>query len=118
MWNVTLLAPVEDWFLQLGEGAIESVANAIDMLEQYGPTLGRPTVDRVKKSKLHNLKELRPAATNIRILFAFDPERRAILLVAGDKTGNWNGWYTENIPVAEQRYQGWLDGEYGPEEEK
>lgn len=116
MWNVALLTPVKEWFLQLDEDTIESVANAIDMLAEQGPTLGRPTADRVKGSTLHNLKELRPAATKIRILFAFDPERQAILLVAGDKTGNWKGWYEENIPVAEQRYQGWLDGNYDEEE--
>ncbi|PFX02059.1 type II toxin-antitoxin system RelE/ParE family toxin [Nocardia farcinica] len=112
---MSLLGPVEEWFLQLDEHSIEAVANAIDMLEQYGPTLGRPTVDRVKRSKLHNMKELRPAATNIRILFAFDPKRQAILLVAGDKTGNWSGWYTENIPIAERRFQEWLDGEHDEE---
>ncbi|MEU6563534.1 type II toxin-antitoxin system RelE/ParE family toxin [Nocardia nova] len=76
---------------------------------------GRPTVDRIKGSRLRNLKELRPAATNIRILFAFDPERQAVLLVAGDKTGNWAGWYRENIPVAEERYDRWLNGDYDEE---
>ncbi len=48
-------------------------------------------------------------ATNIRILFVFDPDRQAILLVAGDKAGQWKQWYTDNIPVAEARYQRWLD---------
>ncbi|MCP2290527.1 type II toxin-antitoxin system RelE/ParE family toxin [Nocardia amikacinitolerans] len=113
---MTLLTPVSEWFLQLEDDA-DAVANAIDMLAEQGPTLGRPTVDRIKGAQLHNLKELRPAATNIRILFAFDPERQAILLVAGDKTGNWQGWYRENIPVAEQRYKGWLNGDYDEEEE-
>ena len=108
---------VEEWNLQLDEDTIESVTNAIDMLEEYGPTLGRPTVDRVKGSRLHNLKELRPAATAIRLLFAFDPERQAILLVAGDKTGNWQGWYRVNIPVAEKRYEAWVNGDYRQEEE-
>lgn len=53
------------------------------------------------------MKELRPGSTGsteIRILFAFDPNRRAILLVAGDKSGNWSKWYDDNIPVAEDRY--------------
>ncbi|WP_328434430.1 MULTISPECIES: type II toxin-antitoxin system RelE/ParE family toxin [unclassified Streptomyces] len=42
--------------------------------------------------------------TEIRILFAFDPARRAVLLVAGDKAGRRNGWYESNIPIAEKRY--------------
>jgi hypothetical protein len=57
------------------------------------------------------LKELRPGSaggSEIRILFAFDPVRRAVLLVAGDKAGNWQRWYDINIPVAERRYRAHL----------
>lgn len=77
------------------------------MLADQGPRLGRPLVDRVKGSRHHNMKELRPASagsSEIRILFAFDPRRHAILLVAGDKAGSWKGWYKVNIPLADQRY--------------
>jgi hypothetical protein len=48
-------------------------------------------------------------------LFAFDPARRAVLLVAGDKAGQWDEWYRMNIPVAEDRYKRWLAGEYDEE---
>lgn len=54
-----------------------------------------------------NLNELRPGSsgrTELRVLFAFDPERRAILLVAGDKAGNWRKWYQANIPLADDRF--------------
>lgn len=44
----------------------------------------------------------------MRILFAFDPVRRAVLLVAGDKAGNWRGWYDTNVPIAEKRYSAHL----------
>ncbi len=114
MWNVVLLADVETWFLDLAKTdttTATQVAAAIDMLEENGPTLGRPIVDRIKGSTQHNMKELRPSSTNIRILFAFDPERAAVLLVAGDKTGDWKGWYTTNIPIAEERYTTWLKKE-------
>jgi len=53
------------------------------------------------------MKELRPGSsghTEIRILFAFDPVRRAVLLLAGDKAGGWSSWYEVNIPIAEKRY--------------
>ena len=82
--------------------------DAIDALALFGPTLGRPLVDRIKGAEHHHLKELRPGSagkSEIRILFAFDPVRRAVLLVAGDKAGNWGGWYDTNIPVAEKRYR-------------
>lgn len=112
MWEVVLLAEVEDWYLALDPEDQEAVAHAIDRLQDRGPQLPRPTADRVHGSKLHNLKELRPAGGNIRILFVFDPDRQAVLLVAGDKTGAWQRWYKVNIPIAEQRYQDWLDGKY------
>ncbi len=50
------------------------------------------------------MKELRPLGGDIRILFAFDPRRTAILLIGGDKTGKWNEWYAEIVPVADQLY--------------
>lgn len=53
------------------------------------------------------MKELRPGSTGrteIRVLFAFDLERRAILLVGGDKSDNWAGWYKVNIPIADDRF--------------
>ena len=50
--------------------------------------------------------ELRPGT--VRILYAFDPWRSSILLVAGDKAGRWNAWYREAIPMAEQQYEVYL----------
>jgi hypothetical protein len=69
--------------------------------------LGRPLVDRIHGSKIHNLKELRPrvpGSAEVRLLFVFDAEREAIVLVAGDKAGRWRTWYAEAIPLAEERY--------------
>jgi hypothetical protein len=113
--DVILLGEVEHWYFTLDADAIAAVTGAIDLLELEGPTLGRPTVDKVNGSKFHNMKELRPAGTSIRILFVFDPRRQAILLLGGDKAGNWKGWYDKNIPIAEQRYENWLATEQGGE---
>jgi hypothetical protein len=82
------------------------VVQAIDALAEAGAGLGRPLVDTIHGSSISNLKELRPG--NIRILFAFDPWRSSILLVAGDKSRKWNAWYTNAIPLAEQRYERYL----------
>jgi hypothetical protein len=118
---VILVDEVDDWFMALVRAdpkSAELVAAAIDQLEVDGPGLGRPLVDRIEDSKIHNLKELRPGSaggTEVRILFVFDPARQAVLLVAGDKSGQWNRWYDENIPIAEQRYERWLDGGYDTE---
>lgn len=116
-WDVRLLLEVESWLLALDDDSYDQVAAAIDKLESDGPTLGRPLVDRIEGSRHHNMKELRPGSagrSEIRILFAFDPKRRAVLLVAGDKAGDWSKWYARNISVADGRYDEWLRGERGP----
>lgn len=115
-WEVIVLEEVEEWFLALDDPTADLVEAAIDLLSDLGPTLGRPLVDRVKGSAVHNLKELRPGsagATEVRILFVFDPQRRAVLLVAGNKAGQWKDWYRRNVPVAEERYESWLDEDTG-----
>ena len=89
----------------------------MDVLAEYGPTLGRPLVDTLVGSKLANLKELRPRQTNIRVLFVFDPWRSAILLIAGDKTGQWQSRYQRAIPQAEQLYATYLEERAKAEEE-
>ena len=64
-------------------------------------------MDRIQGSRIHHLKELRPGSggrSEIRVLFAFDPARSALLLLGGDKAGNWQRWYRENIPIAERLY--------------
>ena len=72
-----------------------------------GPHWGRPLVDTVKGSRIANLKELRPGSagrTEVRVLFVFDPVRQIVLLVGGDKAGNWRAWYTTAVPRAEAAY--------------
>ena len=87
------------------------VGQAIGMLLEAGPELGRPLADRIRHSRLSNLKELRPGSagrSEIRILYIFDPRRNAVLLVAGDKAGQWDAWYRTAIPLAGQRYEDYL----------
>ncbi|MFE1791715.1 type II toxin-antitoxin system RelE/ParE family toxin [Streptomyces sp. NPDC059525] len=65
----------------------------------------------VKGSRLANLKELRPGSTGcseVRLLFVFDPLRRAVFLVGGDKAGDWHGWYLTAVPRAEKAYEDYL----------
>ena len=86
----------------------EALLAAIRVLRAEGPSLGRPLVDSVKASRHKNMKELRPGSTGrteIRVLFAFDVRRQAILLVGGDKSRDWQGWYRKNIPTADQRFE-------------
>ena len=64
-WDVVLLDPVVVWYeglLQADPLTAEQVAAALDLLEAYGPSLGRPLVDTLRDSRLPNLKELRPGS--------------------------------------------------------
>jgi len=121
-WEILLLEPVNDWFLALCKNnplTADKVEEALDELATCGPQPGRPLADRIHGGKIHNLKELRPRVpgnAKVRLLFVFDPEREAIVLVAGDKAGRWSAWYAEAIPLAEERYAAYRR-EVGGEEE-
>jgi hypothetical protein len=103
-WEIEFTAQAEEWLERLDDDSFSRIAPGIDKLGETGPTLGRPTVDRVKASRHHNMKELRSTGGHIRILFAFDPDRKAILLIGGEKTGQWKEWYRQNIPLADALY--------------
>ncbi|CCH16216.1 type II toxin-antitoxin system RelE/ParE family toxin [Micromonospora lupini] len=105
-WDVFVVDEVRDWIDGLDQATFARVVQAIDALAEVGPGLGRPLVDTITGSSLANLKELRPGT--VRILFVFDPWRASILLVAGDKAGQWTSWYRQAIPLAEQRYEIYL----------
>ncbi len=94
---------------QLDE-AQDQVIVVVELLAEQGPQLDRPFADRIKGSKHHNMKELRPrgAAKNCRVLFMFDPRRQTILLIGGSKSGNWVKWYTTAIPRAEKLYTDYI----------
>ena len=80
------------WWSGLGSERSAQVAGAIAHIVQSGPTLGRPHVDVIHGSRVHKLKEARIVRC-VRVLFAFDSNRRAVMLVGGDKAGKWNRWY-------------------------
>lgn len=103
-WTIEATELVEEWLLALAQDAFLQIAVAIDALQERGPSLGRPIVDRIKGSRHHNMKELRSVGGHIRVLFVFDPDRRAILLIGGDKAGRWKDWYSESIPIADDLY--------------
>ncbi len=110
-WEIQTSKQVTEWLLSLDKETFDLIMPAIDMLAEQGPNLGRPLADRVKDSRHHNMKELRSVGRNIRVLFAFDPDRQAILLIGGDKAGRWTEWYRENIPLADKLYDKHLAGE-------
>jgi hypothetical protein len=104
---------VDEWLQALDQKSFSLVTAAVRELRDRGPGLGRPLADTIKGSRHKKMKELRPGSSGrseIRILFAFDTARQAILLVAGDKAGNWKGWYKRAIPLADDRLDEHLSG--------
>jgi hypothetical protein len=91
------------WSQTLNPELRAKVDGAITRIVREGPTLGRPHADRIKGSRLHKLKESR-IDRGTRVLFAFDSNRNAVMLVGGDKTGKWNRWYPSKIRQAERLY--------------
>lgn len=106
-WLVIAHPAVDEWLESLDKDSFEQVTAAVRELRDRGPALPRPLADTVKGSRHKNMKELRPGSagrSEIRILFAFDPVRQAVLLVAGDKAGRWRQWYKHAIPLADDRF--------------
>jgi hypothetical protein len=101
-WEAEFTPEARRWLSTLGAEQKRRVAGAVEALERGGPGLRRPVVGTIRGSRHHNMKELRLGST--RILFAFDHGRRPVVLIGGDKRGNWKGWYKEYVPRAERAF--------------
>ncbi|OPC81979.1 addiction module toxin RelE [Embleya scabrispora] len=125
-YELRFFTDVLDWIQRLAKEDPEShihVIAALERLQEIGPALRRPTVGAVEKSRYRNMRELRPRSggtVSIRLLFVFDPARRAVFLVAGNKAtgGRWASWYPKAIREADDKYAAYLEalkaGEAGP----
>ncbi|MGP6157018.1 MAG: type II toxin-antitoxin system RelE/ParE family toxin [Vulcanimicrobiaceae bacterium] len=109
-WAVEYTDQFEAWYLALDEQQQDRIDFVVGLLEGKGPLLGRPYVDTIRASQYPNMKELRVQAAGdpIRVFFAFDLRRAAILLIGGDKTGD-EQFYERLVPVADALYAEHLD---------
>lgn len=111
VWGIVFDPSFEAEFGALVESVQDELLAHVSVLEQIGPQLGRPHVDTLKGSRYANMKEIRFRADGgvWRVAFAFDPERKAILLVAGDKSGmNEKRFYRQLIKKADERFEAHL----------
>ena len=105
-WIVEIGDEFEPEFDALHEGVQTEILVLARLLQQFGPQLGRPRVDTLNGSGHANMKELRfsAAAGEWRVAFAFDKKRKAVLLVAGDKSGgSEKRFYRDLIRKADER---------------
>ncbi|HEV7981398.1 MAG TPA: type II toxin-antitoxin system RelE/ParE family toxin [Xanthobacteraceae bacterium] len=110
-WDVEFEDAFEAEFLALDQEVQDSLLALAKLLADYGPQLGRPYADTLKGSKYANMKELRFEAVNgeWRAAFAFDPQRKAVLLVAGDKSGtSQKRFYKQLVAKADLRFSAHL----------
>jgi hypothetical protein len=106
-WAVEIGDEFKPEFFALPEVVQTEILALARVLQQFGPQLGRPRVDTLNGSRHPNMKELRFSAADgeSRVAFAFDPKRRAILLVAGDKSGvGERRFYRGLISKADDRF--------------
>lgn len=109
-WTVLFHPELADEFERLDAAVQTHMLAHVALLKQFGPTLGRPAADTLKGSKIANLKELRfsGAGGAWRVAFAFDGNRIAVLLAAGDKGGKDQArFYRALIRLAEERWSTW-----------
>jgi hypothetical protein len=120
-WIVEISDEFQPEFDALPEEVQDELLAKTRLLQQFGPQLGRPTVDTLNGSKHANMKELRfKAADGVwRAAFAFDPKRKAVVLIAGDKSGGSEArFYKELIGKADARFDAHLERLAKHEEKK
>lgn len=106
-WTVLFHGEFDSEFQTLAKGLQDELLAHALLLSKFGPSLGRPTVDTLNGSKHANMKELRFGWQGEvwRVAFAFDPKRRAMLLVGGDKGGaDQKRFYKRLISLADARF--------------
>lgn len=106
-WEVEYTDEFEDWWNSLSQDEQEEISAKVE-LEERGPALSRPHADVITASRHSNMKELRGKVNHLRVLFAFDPRRAALLLLCGDKTKD-RKWYEKFVPVADKLFDQHLE---------
>ena len=110
-WEVEYTAEFQAWWNELGEAAQDAVDRAVHLLEARGPTLPFPYSSDVRGSRHGNMRELRIQASGdpVRVFYAFDPRRVALLLIGGNKGGD-DQFYDRMVPIADRIYDDHLRG--------
>ena len=111
MWAIETTDTFDAWFDAQDDADRANILASLIVLQNKGPLLSRPYADTVKGSRYPNMKELRVQSKGdpIRVFFAFDPERRGILLCAGNKTTGEKRFYEVMIPLADREFTAHLD---------
>lgn len=109
-WEVEYTEEFGQWWTTLTEDEQIEINAKVLLLQERGPVLPRPHSDVIVTSRHANMKELRGIVgeAQLRVLYAFDTRRAAILLIGGDKRGN-KKWYEQFVPIADRLFDRHLD---------
>ena len=109
-WTIAYTHEFSTWWDSLSEAQQDDTDSVVGLLEARGPLLGFPCSSGIIGSQHAHMRELRVQSGGhpLRIFYAFDPRRTAILLIGGDKTGN-DRFYEEYIPIADRLYDAYLE---------
>ncbi|CAI0698834.1 MULTISPECIES: type II toxin-antitoxin system RelE/ParE family toxin [Serratia] len=110
MWQVATVEIFDAWFLSLSGDQQKSILAGIFKLQEFGPQLARPYADTLHfPGSIHRMKELRIQHRGhpFRFFFAFDPQRQAVLLCGGDKTGD-KRFCQRLLPIAAREFSHYL----------
>jgi hypothetical protein len=109
-WDVEYTDEFGDWWARLTEVQQDRIAATVRLLATHGPSLPFPYSSGVRGSRHEHMRELRVQSRGspIRVFYAFDPRRTAILLIGGDKTGQ-DRFYEEYVPRADALYDVYLE---------
>lgn len=104
-WNVEYTDEFGEWWAELREQEQDDFTVTVELLEEMEPNLPFPHSSGINDSRHQHMRELRTQSSGrpIRIFYAFDPRRSAILLMGGDKTGQ-DRFYKKYIPIADKLY--------------
>lgn len=110
LWDIEYTDEFESWWCLLTEDQRDDVYSVVQLLEKRGTQLSFPYSSGINGSRHSHMRELRiqSGGAPIRVFYAFDPRRVAILLIGGDKTGD-KRFYEKYIPIADQLYDDYLE---------
>lgn len=109
-WNVEYTNEFGDWWDTLAEDMQDTISAVVNLLAEKGTALAFPYSSGISDSRHSHMRELRiqHRGKPVRVFYAFDPRRSAILLIGGDKTGN-DRFYSEYIPIADRLYDEYIE---------
>lgn len=106
MWDVETTSAFDEWWRTITEQEQDDVTALVELLAERGPNLPFPYSSGIEGSRFAHMRELRIQSHGdpIRVIYAFDPRRVAVLLIGGVKTGKGKRFYKTLVPAADKLY--------------